>query len=282
MSHVACPRVVRDEVPRLDVQLLEVERSLPLQGQGSPWIAQRQHALFLPTDRVDELQTLKTVVVFGARLDRDLLQRRHPPVACRTQNLDVGRSIGEHLDEVLRVTVGSQAVGVGERDPIGIIALDLEPPLQHAVRPDLQVDRRPRPQREVAGHGGRPRMDLEQDPSADRRVHVPTVLVGPGREPRVFRVVVAHVDPLHLWRVQHGHVMLHRARHGRLDVVREILTGLQRRRVRAIHVLHRRGSRSPGVRHDQTRLVPRAQRRFTVDPRPHLQRCTPSDAGVAG
>ncbi len=148
-ADVARPRVVGDHVARLNAEILGRQRSVAdprerrcrrPRANGTTFGCASRHG-------VDELEARDAVVVFGPRLDGDLLERRDLLVAGRPQDPHVRRAVVHHAEEVLRVAGRAETIAIGQSDAIGVVAREHQIAFEHADRPScakhVPVGRRP-------------------------------------------------------------------------------------------------------------------------------------------
>ena len=84
--------------------------------------------------RVDKLEAADPIVVFGARLDEDLLERGRLAIAAGPQDPHVGWTVVHDADEVLGLAGVRQPLAIRERHAIRIVAVDDEEPFDFSLR----------------------------------------------------------------------------------------------------------------------------------------------------
>ena len=132
---VGRPRVVREEVTRLELQLLEEERvarrDLP---ERIPAAVEQAHRLFRSAvHRIDQVERVQAEVVVRARLDEHLLDGAGGGVAPRADEHRGRRLIGQHVDRVLRRGGHELARRRHQVDAVEALLLDREAGRQAAV-----------------------------------------------------------------------------------------------------------------------------------------------------
>ncbi len=145
MSLVAClapstdvvvggARVVRHRVAGLHAKLFEIER-VPCGDLGRRLraVEQPDGLLGAAVHRVDELQVLHRVVVFGLGFDEELLHRRRVGIAPGLRQRHGRRMIGQQVDGVLRRRGDVLAGRTVELDAIEAVLLRRELRRQRAV-----------------------------------------------------------------------------------------------------------------------------------------------------
>ena len=120
-GNVARPRVVADDVARLDAQILRREQARTDTRHVRAADGRERHDLFLPArNRVNEIEARDPVIVVGACFDRDFLERRDALIADRTKEVDLRRPVVHQPDEVLHA-LRRETVRIGEGDAISAV-----------------------------------------------------------------------------------------------------------------------------------------------------------------
>ena len=143
---------------------------------------------------IDEIEPVDAVVVFGLDLDVHFLEPGHRPVGGRLQDADVGRTILERADEVLRLARRGDAVGIGERDAIELSASRSERPGEFGRRRGAQREAVAAAERHQPGRGRPIGEHVHADVGAARRVDVAAVRLGARRQLQAGGIGVIDVD----------------------------------------------------------------------------------------
>jgi hypothetical protein len=110
---IARAHVVRDDVARLHRQIFEKQR-VPSGDVDAGTRDRQRHDRLDILHRVDQVEAIDAVVVFGLRLDVDFLETGHRSIRGRLENAHVGRSILERANEVFRLARGADAVAISQ------------------------------------------------------------------------------------------------------------------------------------------------------------------------
>ena len=95
-------RVVRHDVARLELHALEHERVAGRQiAQCAGAVVQRHRAFCGAVHRIHQIELRHAIVVLGARLRVDLVDREHFLIAARLHELHRRRTIGQHVDRIV-------------------------------------------------------------------------------------------------------------------------------------------------------------------------------------
>ena len=111
---------IDDEVPRLELLFLEIKRvcSSEATSVSSGTLQERHGAFFATVDRVEQIDSGETIVVFRCYLGEDLLDRGDAYVSARCVEGDRRRLVSENLDEILRRCVVRRPVKVCQLDSV--------------------------------------------------------------------------------------------------------------------------------------------------------------------
>ena len=224
---VGRPRVVREEVARLQLQLLEEERvargDLP---EGIPAaVEQADRLLRTAVHRIDQVERVQPEIVVGARLDEHLLDGAGGRVAPRPDEHRGRRLIGQHVDGVLRRRGHEIACRRDEIDAVEALLLDGEARRQRAVVFERQIESlivivvedELAARRAHRGDGTQPDLGALEDRD------VAAVVDRPGFQPRVLGEVVLQLDALRIGKLDHVEPIGRRLDPDRFD---EVVDGL--------------------------------------------------------
>ena len=121
-THIPSACVIRDDVPRSDLQVFGRQQVMPGLLQRVPFhLRERDDVLLASGHRKDEVERGDTIVILRARLDGDLFERCDPLICRRSQDPDIGGPVVHQPDEVLAVPLGAHAVAIRQGDAIRIV-----------------------------------------------------------------------------------------------------------------------------------------------------------------
>ena len=192
--------VVGDDVARYELVLLEEEgvaRTNLAQGRGPG--AEQLDGLFLSAvDREDELELPDAVVVVGACLDENLLQRRGACVAAGAGEGERRRLVVQHVDGVLGRGGHQPGAGALHLEVVEAVLLHHERSGEGAVLGGRQIARQRVVAPQVGARGGNRGEGAQVDAGPVQHRDVATVVDGAVRKPGVGREIVHQLEPVHV------------------------------------------------------------------------------------
>ena len=202
----ACARVVArlgvvgDDVARDELVLLQEERvarTYLAQGRG-PGAEQLDDLFLSAVDREDELELPDAVIVVGARLDEELLQRRGACVAAGTGEGERRRLVVQNVDGVLGRGGHQPGAGALHLEVVEAVLLHHERSGEGAVLGGRQIARQRVVAPQVGARGGNRGEGAQVDPGPAQHRDVATVVDGAVRKPGVGGEIVHQLEPVHV------------------------------------------------------------------------------------
>ena len=192
--------VVGDDVARDELVLLQEERVARAhfaQGRGPG--AEQFDGLFLAAvDRKDELELPDAVVVIGARLDEELLQRRGACVAAGAGEGERRRLVVQHVDGVLGGGGHQPGARALHLEVVEAVLLHHEGSGEGAVLVRRQFARQRVVAPQVGARGGNRGEGAQMDAGSAQDRDVATVVDGAVGKPGIGREIVHQLEPVHV------------------------------------------------------------------------------------
>ena len=167
---------------------------------------ERHDPLFAAAHRVDEFERRDAEVVLRFGFDVDLFERGDRAIARRPQHADVGWTVVQHADEILRLARGTHALAIGNPQPVGIVAFDPERRFQSRRCGGREGKRLAGAQCHLSRGGFAIRVDDQADVGASRRVDIAGVFFGARLESERGGIAILDIDARHTRRPHDGDI----------------------------------------------------------------------------
>ena len=119
-SDVVRPDVPRDELVRLDLEFLQLEQVAEVLLFIRGGVGAEEKRLRLASGhRVGQAVIAQTEVIPSLGIEGDFLKRRHFLIAARREQLQVGRTILQRIEDELRRKLVRAAIGIDELQFVG-------------------------------------------------------------------------------------------------------------------------------------------------------------------